>query len=106
MQDQLPEEEKKRRLNEVNRVQSRISAEINKALVGKTCEILIDGLAPKGKGLLQGRTATDKVVIVEGPESMLGRMVKARIDQAGNWYLFGSLLPEKSSAVGDASRVG
>ena len=106
MQDQLPEEEKKRRLNEVNRVQSRISAEINKALLGRTCEILIDGLAPKGKGLLQGRTATDKVVIVEGPESMLGRMVKARIDRAGNWYLFGSLLSEKSPAVGDGDRVG
>ncbi len=96
MGDQVPDHEKKRRLNEVNRVQTLISAEINAALVGKTFEILIDSTAPKGGGLLQGRTATDKVVIVEGPESLLGQLVQVRIDRAGKWFLRGRLIPREN----------
>jgi len=92
MDDQVPDNEKKRRLNEVNRVQTRISTGINAALVGKTFEVLLDSPAPKGGGLLQGRTVTDKVVIVEGPESLLGRLVQVRIEGAGKWYLHGRLI--------------
>ncbi|MFP4481848.1 MAG: tRNA (N6-isopentenyl adenosine(37)-C2)-methylthiotransferase MiaB [Thermovirgaceae bacterium] len=100
MEDQVPACEKKRRLNEVNGIQMKISAEINAALVGRTFEILVDGPAPKGEGLLQGRTVTDKVVIVEGPESLLGRLVQVRIDRAGKWYLHGSVLPRGNSDGG------
>jgi tRNA-2-methylthio-N6-dimethylallyladenosine synthase len=100
MKNQVPEKEKKRRLNEVNRIQTEISAEINAALVGKTFEILVDGKAPKGEGLLQGRTTTDKVVIVEGPESLLGRLVQVRIERAGKWYLHGRLIPRENTDGG------
>jgi len=100
MKNQVPEKEKKRRLNEVNRIQTEISAEINAALVGKTFEILVDGKAPKGEGLLQGRTMTDKVVIVEGPESLLGHLVQVRIERAGKWYLHGSLIPGENTDGG------
>lgn len=100
MGQQVPEEEKKRRLTEVNRIQAEISAEINAGLVGRNYEILVDSPAPKGQGLLQGRTPTDKVVIVEGPESLLGQLVNVRIDRAGKWYLYGSVISQKQVGGG------
>lgn len=105
MSPQVPEHEKKRRLNEVNRIQKRISAEINESLVGREFEIFLDAPAPKGEGLLQGRTMTDKVVIVQGPKSMIGRRANARIDSAGNWYLYGSLIPDTQTEEDGAGSV-
>ncbi len=79
-------------LNEVNRLQSKIALEINSELVGRTCPVLLDDFAPRGEGLLQGRTPSDKVVLVEAGEEMLGRMVSVGITGAENWCLSGRIL--------------
>ncbi len=87
--DQISQEEKKRRLAIVNELQDAISFKKNLDLVGKVVEVLFDDLAPKGGGLLQGRTPTDKVVLVPGDETMLGKLYEVRITEASNWYLYG-----------------
>jgi tRNA-2-methylthio-N6-dimethylallyladenosine synthase len=92
MPDQIPEEEKKRRLSIVNELQDAISFKKNKILEGKFFEVLLDDFAPKGKGMLQGRTPTDKVVLVQGDESMLGKLCEVRITGASNWYLYGEIV--------------
>jgi tRNA-2-methylthio-N6-dimethylallyladenosine synthase len=92
VQDQLPREEKRRRLQIVNDVQSRIAREINAGLVGREFSILIDGPAPKGEGLVQGRTPSDKVVILEGGPETIGTFVRAEITSADNWSLRGRIL--------------
>lgn len=92
MPDQIPEEEKKRRLSIVNELQDAISFKKNKILEGKFFEVLLDDFAPKGKGMLQGRTLTDKVVLVPGDESMLGKLCEVRITGASNWYLYGEIV--------------
>ena len=91
MKDQLSEEEKYKRLNIVNELQNQISYEINLSLKGKRYRVLLDGLPPKGEGLLQGRTPTDKVVLVKGTPELLGNFVEVTITGAEHWCLRGRL---------------
>ena len=91
MEGALPVEVRLERLNRLNALQDSITLEINEALTGETFEILADDFAPKGEGLLQGRTPSDKVVIFEGDESILGQFVKVRITSAEAWCLHGEL---------------
>lgn len=92
MDGQIDRRVKAARLNEVNAMQSAIAREVNESYIGKECEILIDAPAPKGEGLLQGRTMTDKVVIVEGKPNEIGKFKDVRITGAGNWSLEGEIL--------------
>ena len=92
MEGALPVDVRLERLNRFNALQDSITLEINEALTGQTFEILADDFAPKGEGLLQGRTPSDKVVIFEGNESILGQFVKVRITSAEAWCLHGELV--------------
>lgn len=91
-EDQVPREEKMARLNELNSLQSGIALEINESLVGSLFTVLLDDAAPRGDGLLQGRTPSDKVVLVEAGEEMLGRFVRVEITRADNWCLSGRIV--------------
>ena len=93
-EDQVPREVKMARLREVNALQSRIAGEINASLVGSVFPLLLDDFAPKGEGLLQGRTPSDKVTLVEAPPRMLGRTVEVEITKGENWCLYGKILEE------------
>jgi tRNA-2-methylthio-N6-dimethylallyladenosine synthase len=90
--DQVPGEEKARRLVKINGIQTEISRRINSALMGRTFEVLLDERAPKGEGLLQGRTASDKVVLVKAPPSLTGTFQSTRITGFSPWCLEGELL--------------
>ena len=90
--DHLPREVRMERLNRVNAVQNKISFEINQSLVGKEYRILLDDHAPKGEGLIQGRTPTDKVVLLKGDESLLGSFAQVKIVKAENWSLSGEIM--------------
>ena len=91
-EDQVSREVKMARLNEINRIQSVIAREINESLVGRSFRVLLDDVAPKGEGLLQGRTPSDKVVLVEGGEEFLGHFVSVEITGGENWCLNGRVL--------------
>ena len=90
--DQLPLEVRMERLNRVNAHQNKISFEINQKLTYKEYRILLDDHAPKGEGLIQGRTPTDKVVLLKGNESLLGSFARVRITNAENWCLNGEII--------------
>lgn len=92
MEGALPVEVRLERLNRFNALQDSITLEINESLTGETFEVLADDFAPKGERLLQGRTPSDKVVIFEGDESILGQFVKVRIKSAEAWCLHGELV--------------
>ena len=92
MPDSLPVEERLRRLTELNNIQDKITLEINQALIGKIFEILVDAPAPKGEGLLQGRTPSDKVVIFEGNKNLLGKFINVKIIDAEAWCLHGEIV--------------
>jgi len=92
MEGQLDARTKAERLNEINAMQSAIALDLNEAYVGQEMEILLDGPAPRGEGLLQGRTYTDKVTIVSGRPSDAGKFVSARIVRASRWSLEGQVV--------------
>ena len=85
----LPQEVRLDRLTRLNELQDGITLSINRALQGRTYRVLADGRAPRGAGLLQGRTPTDKVVIFPGDEALLGHFVDVRITEAESWCLHG-----------------
>lgn len=94
MEGALPADIRLARLNTLNELQDNITLSINQALLGHVFEVLVDGPAHKGDGLLQGRTPSDKVVIFEGSKKLLGQFVKVKITQAEAWCLHGELVQE------------
>ena len=89
MERQIDDRVKAERLNEINALQSRIAKEANERYVGSCFEILADGFAPRGEGKIQGRTMSDKVVILDGDESDFGRVIAVRVTRASHWSLEG-----------------
>jgi len=88
---QIPRAVAGERLRRLIGLQQRITREQNQTLVGRTEEVLVEGVAPKGTQDLQGRTAGNKIVVFPGTRDLIGRMVTARIDAGGCWALQGSL---------------
>ncbi|MDD4160645.1 MAG: TRAM domain-containing protein, partial [Synergistaceae bacterium] len=69
-----------------------LARELNEEYVGRKVEILVDGPAPRGEGTLQGRTATDKVVIIKGCPEYMGRYIDVKIVRASHWSLEGEII--------------
>jgi len=92
MDCQIDNRVKARRLNEINDMQSRLARELNEEYTGRTLQILADGFAPRGEGLIQGRTMSDKVVILPGAEDDFGKTFSVKIVRASHWSLEGERL--------------
>jgi len=88
-EDNIPLAEKRERLNKIEQLQARIAAEINRQLLGKTVEVLVDG---RKKGKWQGRTRTGKLVFFSDTNDYLGQLVTIRIEKTSPWSLQGKLL--------------
>jgi len=90
MPDDVPAEEKKRRLQAVNDTQELILAEINAKLLGRTLEVLVE---EKQKGRWRGRTRTNKLVFFEDDsgKDWKGQLAELEITWTGPWSLRGSL---------------
>jgi len=95
MTDDVPPEEKKRRLDAVNELQEQIVAEINAGLLGRTVEILVE---EKSRGRWRGRTRTNKLVFFEDEsgQDWQGRLVELEITWTGPWSLRGTLPGQKA----------
>jgi tRNA-2-methylthio-N6-dimethylallyladenosine synthase len=90
MDDDVPEEVKAKRLQEIIDLQQKISYEKNQKLIGKEETILIEGLSKKSDQFLSGRTDTNKVVIIPlDPNIREGDYVKVKINRATSATLFG-----------------
>ena len=92
MEGQIDNKVKAARLNEINALQSQLARELNEEYVGRKFDILVDGPAPRGEGSLQGRTKTDKVVIVKGGPEYMGRYMDVKITRASHWSLEGEII--------------
>jgi tRNA-2-methylthio-N6-dimethylallyladenosine synthase len=86
--DDVQDEVKKARLSELVELQGKITEEKNRELIGKVEEVLVFERNPKGKGVL-GRTRTNKTVVFDGEDEIIGEFVKVRITDAGRWHLKG-----------------
>jgi len=119
LQDDVPEEVKKRRNIELLAVQEKISDELAKQFLGKEVKVLVEGLSKKAvstsspqagvspcgeKGYppslklrrtspqLVGRTAEDWIVVFDGPAKLAGEFAKVKITRTSPLTLFGEMI--------------
>jgi tRNA-2-methylthio-N6-dimethylallyladenosine synthase len=107
--DDVPEEVKKRRNNDLLAVQNANSHADHKEQVGKLAEVLVEGPSRHGERetgpvrQLLGRTMTDHGVVFDGPERLVGALVPVRIANASPFTLYGDVVTgERVGVTGDA----
>ena len=94
MLDQIEErtrEERNQDLLQVVNVSNRRSLE---RLVGQCVEVLCEGPSKTNPARLMGRTRTNKIVVFEGSDRLIGELVKVRIEQANGFSLYGTPIRE------------
>ena len=77
--DNISEEEKVRRLNEIITLQNQLSLESNRRDIGKTFEILVEGYSKRSHEDMYGRTSQYKTVIIPRKGRHIGELVNVRI---------------------------
>lgn len=87
--DDVPEDVKIRRLNELIELQNQLSAESNAKDVGKVFEVLVEGVSKRSKEQLFGRTEQNKVVVFDRGTHRIGDFVKVRITESSSATLKG-----------------
>ncbi len=92
MTNQVSDEIKKARIQQLITVQNAITLANNQALVGKQFEILVEGPGKNDPSKLAGRTRTNKLVLFEGSQELMGQLVQIVILTAKTWHLEGKLL--------------
>ena len=90
--DDVPEEVKLRRLQEMIDLQMELSLESNKRDIGKEFEVLVEGYSKRSKQQLSGRTSQNKVVLFENQGQKVGDLVRVKIKEASAITLFGDII--------------
>ena len=90
--DDVPEEEKIRRLNELIALQTEISAQQNKKDEGKEFDVLIEGFSKRSREQLMGRTEQNKAVVMPKAGHHIGETVKVRITGSTSATLLGECI--------------
>jgi tRNA-2-methylthio-N6-dimethylallyladenosine synthase len=110
--DDIPDEVKKRRNNDLLAVQNANSLDDHRQWIGHTVAVLVEGpskvgerQAP-GQRQMTGRTLTDHIVVFDGDDRMIGQTINVRVAEASPFTLYGdgegidcSHLPEPSWAA-------
>lgn len=103
--DDIPEEVKKRRNNDLLGVQNANCLDDHKSFVGATVEVLVEGPSRHGEResgpvrQLTGRTMTDHIVVFDGHERMVGAIVPMRVANASPFTLYGEVLTDERVGV-------
>ena len=87
--DDVPEEVKIRRLNEIIALQNELSAEANRKCIGQEYEVLIEGVSKRSRDELFGRTGQNKVVIVPREGLHVGQTVRIIVTESSSATLKG-----------------
>ena len=90
--DDVPEEEKIRRLNELIALQTEISAQQNKKDEGKEFDVLIEGFSKRSREQLMGRTEQNKAVVMPKAGHHIGETVRVRIIGSTSATLLGEIV--------------
>ncbi|SEA58811.1 tRNA-2-methylthio-N6-dimethylallyladenosine synthase [Prevotella sp. tc2-28] len=90
--DDVPEEEKIRRLNELIALQTEISALQNKKDEGKEFDVLLENFSKRSRNQLMGRTEQNKAVVVDKGSRHIGETVRVRITGSTSATLLGEII--------------
>ena len=92
--DDVPEEVKSHRLEEIIKLQNRISLQRNREEVGKIFEVLVEGISKKSEMMYFGRTSQNKVVVFPRGNTSRGDLVRVLVTGCTQTTLIGSLAGE------------
>ena len=92
LEDDVPEEVKIRRLNEIIALQNRLSLESNQADIGKTFDVLVEGPSKKNKKEYSGRSSQNKVVVFPNENYKKGDYVTVKIEKCTQATLIGKVV--------------
>ena len=90
--DNIPEEEKIRRLNEIIALQTQLSLESNQREIGKTVEVLVEGFSKRSHDDMFGRTGQYKTVVFPRTDQKVGDLVHVRVLEASAATLRGEIV--------------
>ncbi len=88
-EDDVPREEKTRRLKQMDDLQAELLSKVNAGLLGQEVEVLVEGMK---KGKWQGRTRSNKLVFFEDAGDHLGELVNVEIQRTSPWSLQGTVV--------------
>ena len=92
MEEQVDEQVKSERLQQLMRLQNYKAKEESQKYLGKTVKVLVEGPSRKNPEMLTGRTSTHKIVLFKSPGTDLkGKFVNTKIYEAKTWTLYGEL---------------
>jgi tRNA-2-methylthio-N6-dimethylallyladenosine synthase len=105
--DDVPDDVKKRRNNDLLAIQNKVSLADHLSRVGETAQVLVEGPSktalkhPDETGPLQltGRTMTDHIVVFDGNERLIGQTVAVHIEEATSFTLFGTVATREHIGV-------
>jgi tRNA-2-methylthio-N6-dimethylallyladenosine synthase len=122
--DDIPEEVKKRRNNDLLAIQGSVSLADHRRQIGRTVEVLVEGRSKKALDFgepgasaigvfpqLTGRSMSDHIVVFDGPDRLTGQAVQVHIDDASSFTLFGTVDSEAACGLAagnmaETSRIG
>jgi tRNA-2-methylthio-N6-dimethylallyladenosine synthase len=88
VEDDVPGDEKLRRLQVINSMQQRAQERQNRSRVGRREQVLVDTVTQKGR--VAGRTRDFRIVHLDGDEGLLGQMIEVEVTASGPNALVGS----------------
>lgn len=95
MEDNVSMEEKKDRLQRLNKIVNKQSAEAMKTYEGEIVDVLIEGESKNNPEVLAGYTKRNKLVNVRAPREVIGQIIPVRVVKAKTWSLDGEMIAEK-----------
>jgi tRNA-2-methylthio-N6-dimethylallyladenosine synthase len=96
MPDQIDERIKENRNQDLLRIVNESTRRAGERLVGRCVEVLCEGPSKTNPARLMGRTRSNKIVVFEGGDELVGELVDVEIEQANGFSLYGS--PRNSSS--------
>ncbi|MCR4852454.1 MAG: tRNA (N6-isopentenyl adenosine(37)-C2)-methylthiotransferase MiaB [Prevotella sp.] len=97
LEDDVPEAEKIRRLNELIALQTQISAERNAQDVGREFDVLVEGFSKRSREQLCGRNEQNKMVVFTRQGQRIGETVRVRITGSSSATLLGEAVTDASA---------
>ena len=92
MENQVPEEQKHIRFNKLKMLVEQQIANKNKQYIKKKKKVLVEGKSKNNDNMLTGRTDSNKVVIFEGEDNLIGKVIDLKIVSEHMWYLKGEII--------------
>ncbi|PIE81230.1 MAG: tRNA (N6-isopentenyl adenosine(37)-C2)-methylthiotransferase MiaB [Chloroflexi bacterium] len=101
LDDDVPEEEKRRRFQAIEQLQAEISERKMRRWLGETLEVLVE---EKHNGRWRSRTPQNKLVFFDDPRDLKGQLVQVRIEHTGAWSLSGTAVDKPQPVPQPASK--